>query len=68
MVDTYINLLDLAPAIFTHRAPRKRIQDSAGHGALRPGACTPESLEELDAKFGPGYYIKTVTERFLLSS
>ena len=69
MIDNYINLLGLAPAIFTHRAPRKtHVQDSAGHGALRPGACIPESLEELDAKFGPGASIiyKTVTERFLL--
>lgn len=69
MVDNIIRLIGLAPAVFTHRTPRKtHVKEGGSHGALRPGVNLPESLDALDVKYGKGAssVYKLVAERFLM--
>lgn len=68
-VDSVIHLLGLIPEVFTHRTPRKtHVKEGGSHGALRPGANLPDSLDALDQKYGKGAstVYKTVAERFLM--
>lgn len=68
-VDTYIGLLGLSTAVFTHRTMRStHVKEGGSHGALRPGVVIPSSLGGLDAKYGKGAaeMYKLVTERYLM--
>lgn len=53
-IDKIARLVDVDPAILTHRTPRKtHVKTGMAHGANRPGSNVPSSLSELD-KYGPG--------------
>lgn len=69
VVDTILNLLDLNPAVFTHRTPRStHVKTGGSHGALRPGVKIPTNIADLDVKYGPGAskVYKLVAERFVM--
>lgn len=69
MVDSIIQLMGMSPDVFTHRIPRKtHVKEGGSHGALRPGVKLPNSLDELDSKYGKGAaaVYKVVAERFLM--
>ena len=68
-VDTILGLLELSPAVFTHRTPRPtHVKTGGSHGALRPGSKLPDSIAGLDAKYGAGAakVYKLVAERFVM--
>lgn len=53
-IDNIARLVDVDPAILTHRTPRKtHVKTGMAHGANRPGSNVPSSLSDLD-KYGPG--------------
>lgn len=53
-IDKIACLVDVDPAILTHRTPRKtHVKTGMAHGANRPGSNVPSSLSDLD-KYGPG--------------
>lgn len=53
-IDKIARLVDVDPAILTHRTPRKtHVKTGMAHGANRPGSNVPSSLSDLD-KYGPG--------------
>lgn len=70
MVDNIARLLGLVPDVFTHRTPRLKthVKEGGSHGALRPGMKLPDSLDNLDIKYGKGAatVYKMVAERFLM--
>lgn len=68
-LDNIIRLMKLSPEVFTHRTPRStHVKEGGSHGALRPGINLPNSLEDLDVKYGKGAsaVYKMITERFLM--
>lgn len=53
-IDKIAKLVDVDPAILTHRIPRAtHVKTGMAHGANRPGSNVPSSLAELD-KYGTG--------------
>lgn len=54
-IDDICCLIDVDPAIVTHRVARKtHVKSGMAHGANRPGKRVPKSLDWLDSKFGKG--------------
>ena len=69
LVDTFLGLLSLPTAAFTHRSPRPtHVKTGGAHGALRPGLTVPTSLADLDSMFGnhASEIYKLAGERFLM--
>lgn len=53
-IDKIARLVDVDPAILTHRTPRStHVKTGMAHGANRPGSNVPASLSDLD-KYGTG--------------
>lgn len=53
-IDKIARLVDVDPAILTHRTPRStHVKTGMAHGANRPGSNVPSSLADLDA-YGAG--------------
>lgn len=53
-IDKIAKLVDVDPAILTHRTPRAtHVKTGMAHGANRPGSNVPASLSDLD-KYGAG--------------
>lgn len=68
-LDTILGLLGLSPDVFTHRNPRNtHVKEGGSHGALRPGTNIPDSIDELDARYGRGAssVYRLVAERFTM--
>lgn len=54
LVDSIANVVGVNPALLTHRVPRKtHVKTGGAHGANRPGTNVPQSLDQLEAQFGP---------------
>lgn len=54
-VDEIARLLDVDPAVLTHRQPRNtHVKTGMAHGANRPGPVVPKDLSTLDSTYGPG--------------
>ena len=54
-IDAICKVVGVDPSIVSHRSVRKtHVKDGMAHGANRPGPNVPNSLSELDAKFGKG--------------
>ena len=54
-IDAICRVVGVDPALVSHRTARKtHVKDGMAHGANRPGANVPNSLSELDSKFGRG--------------
>lgn len=55
VVDSIANLLGVDTSLLTHRTPRNtHIKTGMAHGANRPGLTVPDSLSEMDTRFGTG--------------
>ena len=69
-VDNIARLVGVNPSILTQRTPRKtHVKEGGTHGANRPGSVLPESLAELDDKYGSGASLiyRTLATNYLAS-
>ncbi|HPU02250.1 MAG TPA: DNA topoisomerase [Rhodoglobus sp.] len=68
LVDQIAQLVDVDPALLTHRQPRSsHVKAEGAHGANRPGPVVPATLDEVEQRFGaPGRLIyETLAKNFL---
>lgn len=68
LVDQIAQLVDVDPALLTHRQPRSsHVEAEGAHGANRPGPVVPATLDEVEQRFGaPGRLIyETLAKNFL---
>lgn len=68
LVDQIAPLVDVDPALLTHRQPRSsHVKAEGAHGANRPGPVVPATLAEVEQRFGaPGRLIyETLAKNFL---
>lgn len=68
LVDQLAQLVDVDPALLTHRQPRSsHVEAEGAHGANRPGPVVPATLDEVEQRFGaPGRLIyETLAKNFL---
>ena len=53
LADEIARAVGVDPATLTHRDPRKtHVKEGGAHGANRPGTSVPDSLEEVERRFG----------------